>query len=642
MRRWATVTSVIVITLTTAVVSTGASASPARTARARVKPGSTWTLEAGTQCESDAFAAHHRFSAGVSDGSGDRGTVRGTGKLKMTWTAGASAGAVFRGSFQRSTGHYLGTFGMPGHTVAATLVPGTVPGCATAAVTTTPASATISLGASDTDTATVTGNGGVTPTGTVTFWACAGTTGPCTSNSSGAMSLGAVAVSGAGVTATATSAGYTPPATGGYCFGADYSGDGHYGPGSDSDAVLTDECFSVTAPSPPVDLGSPENSFGTGDLPLGAGAPSNIWAAVNGYCSSKENGDEYLSAFDATFTGSTYSCSADQSETTPHAAANYEYNPAGYTYDIVTPHPAGILDSDITVQAYDPSYNPSGCGGAGETPDNSLGQPTTAITTNFTLSYAPQPSDPGQDETLNTFTAGTNNPTTCGQWVTIGVIDAGAPDGTYQLQVATQAGQVNSAGTNAYGLRVFQGPSFVRCSSIISPGWANPLADDCPVIHGQSALSVYANDNSASGTFYLAQIPASDAGGTMTVDLFDPGEGDKDIELIDPDGTGVPFSWATSDDVTSSPPCPDCAPDLGFLHYAGPDTTELDVSGTITRPPGQASSSQFNDRHVQLTVAIPPDYDALNGGWWQIRYIANPGQSISDRTTWSVAVAPPS
>jgi len=114
-------------------------------------------------------------------------------------------------------------------------------------VTTAPTTSSVALGASDADTATVTGSGGVTPTGGVTFYVCGPFTAATTCTTSGTK-LGTVALAGSGTTATATSAPYTPPATGTYCFLGVYSGDANYAGGSDGST--TRECFTVGKATP--------------------------------------------------------------------------------------------------------------------------------------------------------------------------------------------------------------------------------------------------------------------------------------------------------------------------------------------------------------------------------------------------------
>ena len=109
---------------------------------------------------------------------------------------------------------------------------------------TTPDSTSIVLGHSDGDSATVTGNtAGGSPTGTVTFYECGPTptATPCTSTADPLGSAVSVTI-GAHHVSSATSASFTPTATGFWCFAADYSGDSNYQASSDT---TTDECVDV-------------------------------------------------------------------------------------------------------------------------------------------------------------------------------------------------------------------------------------------------------------------------------------------------------------------------------------------------------------------------------------------------------------
>jgi hypothetical protein len=521
---------------------------------------------------------------------------------------------------------------------------------ATPVVSSTPAQASVDFGRANSDTATVVGTDGITPTGSVDFTVCPGSATSCTSSTSGAVDLGSVALSesenASVVSVDVISPNFTATTAGDYCFVATYSGDTNYLSGSD--ASTSDECFTVNTPAPtPLALGSAENSFGTGALSLGTGDPTHIWAAVNGYCTSKENGDEFLSAFDATWDGTNWLCSGTPDTHTPTATANDEYNPAGYSYDIVTPTTAGLLAAPLTVQAYDPAYEPAQCAGqpggtvsqaGGQTPDLSLAT-GTSITTTYTLAYAPTP-DNSADDTAVTgpYVAASGDATTCGQWATLFTIPTGSPNGYYRLQVSTTSGEANSDGVNAFGLRVFSGAAFARCSTVASSSW---YSSACPVVQGETALSVYANESGSTGTFSLDQVPAADAGSTMDVNLFDPGEGSNDLELLNPDGVAVPFTWKTIDSCPLPPPhtaSTDCAEDLGFTPMSG-SGTDLDLTGAITPPVGERSNSVFNDRQVQLSVVVPANYTADNGGWWSVKYISGNG-TVQDRTTWTVTIIP--
>ncbi len=256
MRRLARVTSVFVLCLSAAVLTTAASAASASIAAAssarsthtkvkvaRVKPGSTWTLKIGSTCESDSFAGRHKFSDVAV--KGDTGTYKGRGTLTMTWKTGSSTGAVFKGTFVTANDDYVGPYVDGGQSQSAILVRAAAFGCDV--LTTAPESNSIVLGSSDIDTATVGGQGAVTPTGTIHFYVCSGNTNPCTTGSA-VDDLGTVALAGSGSSANALSPPYAPTTTGSYCFLGVYSGDGHYA--SLSDGSTTDECFTVTPPLP--------------------------------------------------------------------------------------------------------------------------------------------------------------------------------------------------------------------------------------------------------------------------------------------------------------------------------------------------------------------------------------------------------
>ena len=384
----------------------------------------------------------------------------------------------------------------------------------------------------------------------------------------------------------------------------------------------------------PIPLGSPENSFGTGNLSLGAGSPTNIWAAVNGYCTSQENGDEFLSQYDAIWNkqSNSYVCPASPASVPVPGPpyVNSVYNPAGYYYDIVSP-----VTQQIAIQLYDPSYEPKGCSNGSTSPDSALGGGNTTITTNYTLWYSPVPLDHSQDQEISTVQYGTGDAASCGQWATPAPLTFTATAGAeYRLQVATQQGQANSNGSNSYSVRLAVNGSFTRCSTVTTVAWYSAT---CPVIHGESALSVYANQPGGVATFDLAQVDAEYAGHTMEITLFDPGEGSHYIQVIDPSGNAVNFTYQTVD-TEPGDTAPDNATVKGFSPISGSTsgTPGMDVSGTVTPPPGIVSNSEFNDRLVQLTVTIPAAYTAPNGGWWSIRYTAT--NNVTDRTTWSVAL----
>jgi hypothetical protein len=107
----------------------------------------------------------------------------------------------------------------------------------------------ILLGGTIYDTAVVTGTAaGGDPTGSVHFYVCSGSS-ACTTSTTGVVDLGnATPLVSDGVsttyTSSVTSAGYTPTATGTYCFLAHYNGSTVYNTSDDS--TTSRECFTVT------------------------------------------------------------------------------------------------------------------------------------------------------------------------------------------------------------------------------------------------------------------------------------------------------------------------------------------------------------------------------------------------------------
>jgi hypothetical protein len=125
-----------------------------------------------------------------------------------------------------------------------------------------PVSSSIFLGQSDSDVATVIADAYAPPlTGTVSFFVCGPcfSAGGCTPSTSNSVGTPVAVTPGGDGTATATSALFTPSATGTWCFAAEYSADPNYPASTDGD---TDGCFTVTT-APPVDDTSPSVSFDT-------------------------------------------------------------------------------------------------------------------------------------------------------------------------------------------------------------------------------------------------------------------------------------------------------------------------------------------------------------------------------------------
>lgn len=360
----------------------------------------------------------------------------------------------------------------------------------------------------------------------------------------------------------------------------------------------------------PVPLGSPKNTFGTGDL-LSGSDRENFWAAVNGYCAGHESGDKLLARYESYSTSSTNSACNNGSATTD------DYDPNGYLYAIELPAAA----SSLKLEVYDASFNRSGSAA-----DMSLGGSSQTITTIFQIyDRNPTPLDLSGLSLLSTVTVSTNDTTYQNVWRNFYTWTA-PQAGTYYVRVKTAVETSGSRGTNGFALRAYTGNSFATCTTIAGqPGYSSA----CPQIHAVSDMSIFANLSGSSADFYLAQVDPVHAGKTMRVTLFDAGEGATSIQIIDPNGNPASFSWTTA----CNPPTP---PTGGC---SASNVSSLNVSGTGTQPYSNLhSNSKYNDRYMTVDVKLPNNYATLYGTktWWKVRYAV--GSSPTDRTTWSANI----
>lgn len=438
----------------------------------------------------------------------------------------------------------------------------------------------------------------------------------------------------------------------------------------------------------PVPLGSPENSLGTGGLCLAPGGGcANVWLAVSGFCAAREDGDEYSAFYGGTrASGNTVCTTPGTSGVSAPMFPNPDYRPTGYTYDVDVPGStptAPTTASDVTVEIYDPAYV------AGSTPgDSATGGASATIETNWLL-YGPgtnafdQSTDPivapsgGSVASPGKFVSG--DATCQNQWCSLYKISAGSASGRYRFNVWTTANQAASYGSNNFALRAVKGAvpagsvdsgSFAPCSTIdeAGPGSADPT---CPVVHGEDAMGLFVKaagsatctpptrqEQSGVGAaitmvsgaepcanFFLAQLSSRYAGRTMTIDLFDPGEGATALRILQPDGTPASFTYETVD----LPPKADReGPGSGaaYINSDGSSSSPPTATTTCICDPGlkpgplagRSSPSRYNDRYLVIKTKVPSGAAlTANGGWYKVEYTFNAAQ-VSDRTTWSVSV----
>lgn len=363
-----------------------------------------------------------------------------------------------------------------------------------------------------------------------------------------------------------------------------------------------------------IPLGSPNNYFGTGDL-MSGGARENIWAAVNGFCAAKENGDPKLAKYDNADGNSGYDC-----DTSDGAFVNPDYDDDGYIFELRMPKTA--VPTSVGVEVYDGAFV------SNNDPDIRLSS-NAVVDTTFTLYNTGSNTNPLSNTVLATKTA-TSGDTSWNGWKNIGTISNPCAECVYYLQVKTKAGQADSEGSNGFGVRAVQNGTFSACSTI-SGNTTPAYAPGCVQVYPREDMSIFANLSGTTATFYLASIDSAYAGRKMTISLFDPGEGATKMELLDPNGSVVNFNWST--------PC--SPPTAATGGCSGTNVASLNPGVNNAAQPYSRISGRYvyNDRDLTATVTLPADYATRYGTntWWRIRYTVGP--SATDRTTWGVAVA---
>jgi hypothetical protein len=371
----------------------------------------------------------------------------------------------------------------------------------------------------------------------------------------------------------------------------------------------------------PVPMGSPRNAFGTGTLLPGSNT-ENFWAAINGWCAGRENGDLRQAGKDRTFVSGQWTCGSNLPD-------NPDYFAGGYLYAVDL---ASAPGQPVTIEIYDPAFSST-------TGVDLALRGTPTFSTRYTVyDQTPTPFDPPSTVLASTSYSGT---TGRNAWVSLYTIP-NPKAGRYFLRVQIDPTNTTASyGSNGFGLRARVGNTFSLCSTVSTDAGYSP---SCPQVHGVEDMSIYASIPASAGTpsFYLAQVDAVYAGKTMQIDFFDPGEGANRMEILDPNGSPVTFDWTTPcgtvNGVTIAAPSGSTC--NGSTHTAGSNgVTSLDVSGTGTQPYNNLSStSKYNNRSISAFVKLPTDYTDRYGTktWWKIRY--TPGTAPTDRTTWSVNI----
>ncbi len=402
-----------------------------------------------------------------------------------------------------------------------------------------------------------------------------------------------------------------------------------------------------------IDMGSKLNGIGTANLiSYPVVGDQGFWLAINGYCTAKEDGDRFASAFDGNRAGRVTSCSL-----TPPVVENDDYRRPGtdaaqYTYLVNVPCPTVGEDPcttnparDTVVEVYNPQFDMSNEVASIDTNTIQDADPNfgnSQINTSFGLRNPdgdpmPAPNTPRSYGTCNNC-SGSNG------WTELFRIPASAGAGPFKIDVNTDEGQANSYGSNAFALLAH---------------WAgDPIAPcaDCATMSGESSVGVYANASGDTVDFFLARLsPALDfRGKRIQILLWDVGEGANTISILQPTALSgyqpIPFRFRTFDHGLVGVPDDDRFPLTnvpgGVLDVSGPAST-LGPQAPPWPLSERANDFKFNGRMISLELTVPTDYGCVplsrpcvpaplpEDGWWKIRYTTSLG-AVFDRSTWTV------
>ncbi len=403
-----------------------------------------------------------------------------------------------------------------------------------------------------------------------------------------------------------------------------------------------------------IDMGSKLNGIGTADLiTYPVVGNQGFWLAINGYCTAKEDGDRFASAFDGNRAGRVTSCTL-----TPPVVENDDYRRPGvdapqYTYLVNIPCPTPGEDPcttnparDTVVEVYNPQFDMSNEAASIDTntiQDSDPNFGNAQINTNFALRNPdgdpmPAPNTPRSYGTCNNC-SGSNG------WTELFRIPASAGAGPFKVDVNTDEGQANSYGSNAFALLAhWAGDPLAACAA------------DCPTMSGESSISVFANASGDTVDFFLARLaPALDfRGKRIQILLWDVGEGANTISILQPTALSgyqpMPFRFRTFDHGLVGVPADDGFPLTnvpgGVLDVSGPAST-LGAQAPPWPLSERANDYKFNGRMISLELTVPTDYGCVplsrpcvpaplpEDGWWKIRYTTSLG-AVFDRSTWTV------
>ncbi|HEU5151071.1 MAG TPA: pilus assembly protein TadG-related protein [Iamia sp.] len=202
------------------------------------------------------------------------------------------------------------------------------------------------------------------------------------------------------------------------------------------------------------------------------------------------------------------------------------------------------------------------------------------------------------------------------RWNLLCTITTGMKDGRYILRVQNEGQGFTKVveGSNSWG-------AVAKYTSAPGDGLCDGRNDPmCPRVYGRDAISVYANSDNATASFFLAEIEPEHTGKTLELELWDPGEGGQSIRFLKPTGTNT---WEPVD--------------VTWISYNDDESVANRSTGAAESISLRSGSTDlFNGRLLRIQIPLEDYAPPSDNRWWKIEYTF--GSKVTDRTTWSARV----
>jgi Flp pilus assembly protein TadG len=377
----------------------------------------------------------------------------------------------------------------------------------------------------------------------------------------------------------------------------------------------------------PLPLGSPESYFGN-DPALGNWP--NLWGNIHGYYTGKGKGDRYSSQCIAweSMSGCTKNDERRQSTNPGTQDAT-----GGYLYGVEVDEAS--VGSLLTVELFDPQFTRGG-GDNVLVGDAEQGTSSGPVTT-FML-YDPDPTPlythDGGNVLQCTVTYDPRDP--YADFNSDGIADAADDqDGDLDLDWddvdLAYPGGIAALWEPFCTVPIAEAGIFPLRIMIDDPGgldqqglnrWsirASTSGGPPPRVYGLGDMAIFANVAAGTTEFYLTEVAELNAGKTLVIELFDPGDakGNHSVEILDPTGTNPPCTWTANE------------------HSGSGSGSGTEATCVITTSKS-GGGGKFNNWLLTIWIELPADYTCAADCWWKVRY--NYPDESTDTTTWSAYI----